>query len=106
MTRGEDLTWRQAGGAYYAERDGSIVAMLYWYGRDVHYLRGPGSEAVEPARPGWFVVMADEPDDHREVPGVPAPLIGEELADLREATRVALEAATRVVIGCLDLQRR
>jgi hypothetical protein len=72
VTRGEDLTWRQAGGAYYAEMEGRIVALLYWYGQDVHYLRGPGSE---------------------------------ELADLREATRVALEAATRVVIGCLDLQR-
>jgi hypothetical protein len=63
MTTGEDLTWRQAGGAYYAETDGAIVALLYWYGSEVHYLHGP------------------------------------------DETRAALDAATRVVIGCLDAAR-
>ena len=103
MTTGEDLTWRQAGGAYYAETDGAIVALLYWYGSEVHYLHGPDEE-VEPSDPGWFVVMVDEPDDHRAV-SAPAPEAGEELVELREATRAALDAATRVVIGCLDAAR-
>lgn len=98
MTSGEDLTWRQAGGAYYAELDGRIVALLYWYGSEVHYLHGPSPS-------GWFVVMVDEPDDHRAV-NAPPPEAGEELDELREATRSALEAATRVVTGCLDAARQ
>ena len=104
VTTVEDLTWRQAGGAYYVETEGRIVALLYWYGQEVHYLHGPDVD-VEPLAPGWFVVMVDEPDDHREV-HAPAPAAGEELADLREATREALDVATRVVIGCLDAARR
>jgi hypothetical protein len=103
MTTGEDLTWRQAGGAYYAETGGAVVALLYWYGSEVHYLHG-GEEKVEPSDPGWFVVMVDEPDDHRAV-NAPAPEAGEELGELREATRAALDAATRVVTGCLDAAR-
>lgn len=103
MTTGEDLIWRQAGGAYYAEVHGGIVALLYWYGSEVHYLHGPDAD-VQPSAPGWFVVMVDEPDDHRAV-AAPAPEPGEELMELREATRAALDAATRVVIGCLDAAR-
>ena len=104
MTSVEDLTWRQAGGAYYAETDGQIVALLYWYGLEAHFLHGPGEEAVEPSQSGWFIVMVDEPDDHRSVPG-PAPGEHEQLADLADATRAALDVATRVVIGCLDAAR-
>jgi hypothetical protein len=103
VTSLEEITWRQAGGAYYAEAGDRIVALLYWY-REGHYLHGPDAE-VEPSEPGWFVVMADEPDHHRAM-RAPAPAAGEELADLREATRAALEAATRVVVGCLDAARR
>jgi hypothetical protein len=106
VTTGEDLTWRQAGGAYYAECDERVVALLYWYGSEVHYLHGPGEEAVEPSEPGWFVVMVDEPNDHREVIAAPAPETGEELRELREATRAALDAASRVVVGCLDARGR
>jgi hypothetical protein len=105
MTTSEDLIWRQSGGAYYAEVDGRIVALLYWYGSEVHYLHGSGDEAVEPINPGWFVVMVNEPDDHRAV-NAPPPEPGEELAQLREPTRAALDAATRVVVGCLDAQRQ
>ena len=103
MTSREDLIWRQAGGAYYAEAGGRVVALLYWY-REGHYLHGPDAE-VEPSEPGWFVVMVDEPDHHRAMRG-PAPAAGEELADLREATRAALETATQVVVGCLDAARQ
>jgi hypothetical protein len=106
VTKGEDITWRQAGGAYYAETDGRIVGLLYWYSEEVHYLHGPGTEGVEPSRPGWFVVMADEPDDHREVMDAAEPDRGEELADLTDATQAALDAATRLVIACLDAARR
>jgi hypothetical protein len=106
VTSREDLTWRQAGGAYYAETDGRIVALLYWYSKgDVHYLHGPDSESDEPPEPGWFVVMCDEPDDHRAVEG-PVPMVGEQLDDLSEATRAALGRATKVVTGCLDAARR
>jgi hypothetical protein len=102
VTRGEDLIWRQAGGAYYAETEGRIVALLYWYGEEVHYLHGPGAEAAEPPTPGWFVVMADEPDDHRMLDAPPAPRAGEVLSDLTDTTQVALDAATHVVVACLN----
>jgi hypothetical protein len=104
VTSVEDITWRQSGGAYYAEAGGRIVALLYWYGSEVHYLHGR-DEDLEPSEPGWFVVMVDEPDDHRAV-RAPAPTADEELADLREPTRAALDAATRVVVGCLDAAHR
>jgi hypothetical protein len=104
MTTGEDITWRQAGGAYYAEAGGSVVALLYWYGAEGHYLHGADAE-VQPTEPGWFVVLVDEPDDHREV-RAPAPITGEELAELREATRAALSEATRLVVACLDAARQ
>jgi hypothetical protein len=103
VTHAEDLTWRQAGGAYYAENDGRIVALLYWYAEG-HYLHGPGDDAAEPPAPGWFLVMTDEPDDHRAV-DAPEPHHCEELAELRESTRAALQAATPVVIACMDRSR-
>jgi hypothetical protein len=99
VTQADQLTWRQAGGAYYAEADGRIVALLYWYGPGVHYLHA-GPDAAEPPSPGWFVVMVDEPDDHRSI-DAPEPRDGE-LGELQEATRVALDRATHVVIACLD----
>jgi hypothetical protein len=99
MTTLEEFTWQQAGGAYYACLGGRIVALLYWYGPEVHYLHGP--EGDEPREPGWFLVLVDAPDDHLEL-DAPAPGHSDELAELAEETRVVLEAATRKLTALAD----
>jgi hypothetical protein len=99
MTTLGDFTWQQAGGAYYACLGGRLVALLYWYGPEVHYLHGP--EGDEPRSPGWFLVLADSPGDHLELDAPEPPREGE-LADLAEATRAVLEAATRKLTAIAD----
>jgi hypothetical protein len=101
MTAAEDFTWQQAGGAYYACLGGRIVALLYWYGPDVHYLHGPAGD--EPREPGWFLVLANAPADHLLL-AAPEPPRDRELVDLAEATQAALDAATRKLVTIADEQ--
>jgi hypothetical protein len=98
MTTVAEFKWQQAGGAYYACLGGRIAALLYWYGPDVHYLHGPAGD--EPREPGWFLVLADSPDDHLALEA-PEPRQSDELAELAEATRAALDAASRKLTAML-----
>lgn len=98
MTTAADFTWQQAGGAYYACLGSHIVALLYWYGSDVHYLHGPAGD--EPRDPGWFLVLVEAPDDHLALEA-PEPRQSDELAELAEATRTVLDAATRKLTALL-----
>jgi hypothetical protein len=95
------LSWGNAGGpTYYAVGDGTIKALLYWEGSGVGEESGPGGEPVV-TPPGWFVVLADEPDHHFSIdaPDLESGMAHEVLVRVTDA---AMDAATRMVANRLN----
>jgi hypothetical protein len=95
------LRWSDAGGpTSYAMGDGTIKALLYWENAEVGELDGPGGDPIFTST-GWFVVLADDPQNHVQVD---APELERGMADedLVRATEAAMDAATRLVADQLN----
>jgi hypothetical protein len=95
--RSRNREWVNVGNTFAAVVDGRILALLYWSEATPAEEGGAGGEPVV-ADAGWFLVFADEPFEHTQIPlELPTLWPGMPYKQLAEAWEQAREKAAEMI---------